>query len=146
MQHYRQMVAAESISLTRTTDTTYRRRINDLIRRSRAVRTDSLARLMVALETAPDSIKWRVRRAYGCEDLYLMMAHGYAARSRAVYRMIDSLYRTGFDATRTDERLSRIKGPPFIIDHQTCGDAVFALPKIPDSLAFEPAQPPQRRR
>jgi hypothetical protein len=133
---YKNSVRAESLRLARNPDTTYVRRTNDLIRRSRLVPTDSLARLRVALEAAPDSVKWRYRQVIICEYARLMRLHGNAAAQRAIYRMLDSLQSTGFGID--EDRMHRGGGPPQVLSRRACGDATWDLPGLPDSLNSVP--------
>jgi hypothetical protein len=123
--------------LARTPDTIYRRRMYDLIRRSRLVPTDSLARLYVALAAVPDSARWRVRQLVVCQTQHLVILHGFPAAERATMRMMDSLNRGGFDANRHGERMESVKGPDVELPHQLCGNPQD-LPPLPDSLMRVP--------
>src|SRR3954469_842433 len=93
---YQQRVAHDSATVAATTDTIYRRRMLDLIRRSRLVPTDSLARLYALIPLTPDSTMHLLRQEIGCEGSRLIAVHGQAAALRAFERMADSLERTGF--------------------------------------------------
>jgi hypothetical protein len=131
---YARAVATESLFLARTPDTVYRRRMYDLIRRARLVRTDSLARLYTVLDAVPDSTQWRVRQLILCEAYYQIALYGPAAVERATIRMMDSLNRSGFDANRNEERMARVKGPDMQLPHPLCGRKGQDLPQVPDSL------------
>jgi hypothetical protein len=133
---YAHGVRAESLQLARNPDTTYVRRMRDLIRRSRLVPTDSVARLFVAVEAAPDSMKEPYRQMLSCKMALLMHEHGLAATMRALDRMHDSLRIAGF---RSDA--GRFNGGEAVttLSPTTCGGlAVWQLPRLPDSLAREP--------
>jgi hypothetical protein len=135
---YARAVANESLFIARTPDTTYRRRMYDLIRRSRLVRTDSLARLYVALDAVPDSTKWRVRQLVVCQTYHLIVRYGSPAAERATMRMMDSLNRGGFDANGHGERMESVKGPNVELPHPLCGRNAEDLPPLPDSLKLVP--------
>lgn len=128
-------MAAESNRLAATTDTVYRRRLEDLIRRSRLVPTDSLARLYAAIPSTPDSLLHWVRQEIGCEGLRLVTVHGMAANLRAFRRMEDSLERSGFDYRIQAERMLAARGPLLQIRKGDCGVDSYRM--LPDSLDSE---------
>lgn len=137
-ERYRERLTAESLFLAQTPDTTYRRRMQDFIRRSLMVPTDSLARLYVALKTAPEDQRWQVRHDFRCEIYYLMRAYGVASYQRADKRLQDSLSRTGFDVEETFNRMSVIKGSD-PQDVRGCDERTRRLPTLPDSIRYEPS-------
>ncbi len=132
---YRAETAAEARRLATTTDTVYRRRLQDLIRRSQLVRTDSLARLNSSIPSTPDSALHRVRKAIACEEVRLLAANGQAATLRAIKRMADSLSRSGFDYLRYSEKSLAASGPPLKFRKGDCGVNSHRL--LPDSLEYE---------
>ena len=132
---YRAEMAAERNRLATTTDTVYRRRLQDLIRRSQLVRTDSLVRWNTSIPSTPDSALHRVRREIACEELRLLVAHGQAATLRAITRMADSLDRNGFDYVRYSEKSLAASGPPLEFRKGDCGVDSHRL--LPDSLEYE---------
>ena len=132
---YRAEMAAERNRLATTTDTVYRRRLQDLIRRSRLVPIDSLARLYASIPGTSDSVLHRVRQEIGCEDARLHSEHGQAALLRAFRRMEDSLERSGFDYRFQAERMLSASGPLLQLRKGDCG--VDFKRRLPDSLNYE---------
>jgi hypothetical protein len=141
---YQRGMVAESLGLSRETDTTYTRRMLDLIRRSRLVSTDSLTKLYAAFMNTPRPEQWRLSRAIVCEEALLSMKHGATPANRAFRRMQDSLKRSGLDLDRVEELLLTAPGapkaldPPMTIGLSTCGETMFLFPRVPDSLGSEP--------
>lgn len=78
---YQRAAVAESTTLATTTDTIYRRRLQDLIRRSLLVPTDSLARLHRAIPTTVDSLLPPLRQELTCEEWRLIHGHWILASS-----------------------------------------------------------------
>ncbi len=138
LSDYQQSMVAESIALEREADTTYKRRMLDLVRRSLLVPTDSLARLYVAIPATPVSELWRIRQAFGCEGFRLARTYGGIAVTRAEARLTDSLERGGLDIDRLIKSYLGAPGPLLTIHQSTCGEAVFRLPTLPDSLKDKP--------
>jgi hypothetical protein len=138
---YLKEVAAESLAIERSPDTTYRRRVKDVIARSRVVPVDSLARMFAALSHAGVPDQPRLRQGIMCEDIRLILIHGPGAFKRAKERMEDSLTRAGVDLDASMRLLYEGAGPPLEVSDRVCP----ALPdaQLPDSLQGEP-QPTAR--
>jgi hypothetical protein len=134
---YEQRARAESLFLRQTTDTVYRRRLLDLIRRSRLVPTDSLAQLYLRLSKASDAELPELRRQYPCMFVRISSRYGSPAAERAAERMIDSLTQTGVDRNAVDTLIVSGPGGPISISKSTCGRDVFDT-SLPDSLAIDP--------
>ena len=132
---YQARVRAESLAVARSTDTIYQRRMADLIRRSRLVRTDSIARLTVALASGTLEERRRVRDALVCETYVQIRTNGAAAFRRGEERMLDSLRRTGFDPRPTSDRAMTLEYPAGMTPGGSCLHAAGAIPRVPDSLA-----------
>ena len=133
---YQRAAAAESTVLATTTDTVYRRRLQDLIRRSLLVPTDSLARLHRAIPTTADSLLPPLRQELTCEEWRLIHGHGNAATVRAIRRMGDSLQRNGVAFLRDQDRLLAAGDGTESLRPETCGIDVHR-PRLPDSLNLE---------
>jgi hypothetical protein len=138
LTEYQRQERAESLSLVHERDTTYKRRMLDLIRRTRLVRTDSLARLYAALTRTPQSEWWRLRLAIGCESARLAHTYGLIPSLRADQHARDSLQSAGIDIERIGDTYLGTPGPAMSISPSECGMAMFQLPRIPDSLSGLP--------
>ncbi|MEP6621984.1 MAG: hypothetical protein ABJE47_21860 [bacterium] len=138
LSDYQRHEQAELQALAREGDTTYKRRMLDYIRRARLVPTDSLAWLYAAVPRTPASELWRLRTAIGCETFSLMKKHGTMPAVRASDRMEDSLRRAGYDMKRLHESYLSAPGPPMELSFSTCGETVYRLPSVPDSLSNLP--------
>jgi hypothetical protein len=136
---------AESLALARETDTIYKRRMLDFIRRSRLVPTDSLTRLYIVIPETPRSELWRIRVAIGCENFRLGRMYGLMPWERAFDRMIDSLERSGVNMKHLEETQLAAPGEPMTIGQRTCGEEVFQLPTLPDSIRDIPRRTAWRK-
>jgi hypothetical protein len=123
---YQREMRAESISLARSTDTTYVRRMRDLDRQSRLVPIDSLARMYAAIPGTPGALRAPLRQEMSCELLRLNVRYGRPATTRAFDRMRDSLVRRGIDAYRLEEDVLAASGTPARISRDRCGIAPSA--------------------
>jgi hypothetical protein len=131
--------ANDSLRIMKLKDTMYRRRSWDVRRRARLVPTDSLARLNVALFVAQDTMRGYVRRAIGCELYRLLATYGGPAADRAINRFTDSVKRAGtMDWGKRNNLMALAKGPDLEIGEEACGNAMFQLPQLPDSIEEEP--------
>lgn len=133
-------LAAESLGVASASDSVYVRRMLDLIRRARAVPTDSLARLYAAIPQTPDSTLYVLRQEIGCEGVRLAVAHGSAALGRAMGRMRDSLMHSGIDADYQADRMLKAPGPLRQFGPGICG-VTLPIRRLPDSLELEPPGP-----
>ncbi|MEP6621985.1 MAG: hypothetical protein ABJE47_21865 [bacterium] len=138
LSDYQRHEQAELQALAREGDTTYKRRMLDYIRRARLVPTDSLARLYAAVPTTPVAELWRLRMVIGCEGFSLTPKHGTMPAARAMARMKDSLQKAGYDMKHLSETYMSAPGPPMELSLATCGEAVYRLPRVPDSLSNLP--------
>lgn len=131
--------ANDSMRIEELKDTPYQRRSRDVRRRARLVPTDSLARLSMALFIAQDTMRGYVRRAIGCEQYRLFATYGAPAAERAINRFTDSVKRAGtMDWDQRNYLMATAKGPDLELGEEACGNAMFKLPLLPDSIEQEP--------
>lgn len=136
---YLKDIVAESVAIEHSPDTTYRRRMKDVIARSRAVPIDSLARLFAQLSSAPPSEQPRLRQGIACETFRLALSYGNGAFERAKKRADDSLSRVGIDVAMSYTNLYEGAGPPLEMSDRACPGSPSI--QLPDSLQFEPRSP-----
>ena len=139
---YQKEVAAESLAIERSSDTTYVRRMRDLIARSRAVRVDSLARMFTQLSHASKAQQPSLRQGIACEYFRIGITYGTNAFERAKKRMDDSLARAGVDLETSKELLDGGAGPPPEMSDRACPGLPTTV--VPDSLEFAPKPTPKR--
>jgi hypothetical protein len=139
---YQKEVAAESLALERSSDTTYVRRMRNLIARSRAVPVDSLARMFTQLSHASKAQQPSLRQGIACEYFRIGITYGSNAFERAIRRMEDSLTRAGVDLETSKRFLNGGAGPPLEMSDRACPG--LPTTTLPDSLEFAPKPTPGR--